>query len=313
MLVGAILRVREQPRWRRSIIAFAVLVVIPLLLLHLITGGRFLRPFPGTSSNEANDDFDKFRSYGLVTIATAGYDATYLVDSARKAGQWQGRIFVISDGISVAPQECAVIRVKPPADSLYAVAFKTQLLDLVSHEQYPGIKRLIYLDCDMIVNAPISNFLRAFGEWDERSGCDIYMVRERWYTKSDWNSGTILIDRETSALMLKKWEVMIQENHDIILAQNKYSKDQWALMQLTDNYNVCALPGGHITFVADFWSKNVAPFFTKLGLTKPATFMHYTSAKNEKSAPHFKTKISAEELQRTAAEYSTSRQNLLRS
>ena len=66
-----------------------------------------------------------------------------------------------------------------PEDSLYAVAYKTQLLDLVSPKQFLGIDRLVYLDCDMALNAPVVHFLKAFGSWDHRSGCSIYMVRER--------------------------------------------------------------------------------------------------------------------------------------
>jgi hypothetical protein len=113
------------------------------------------------------------------------------------------------------------------------------------------------------------------------------------------------MDREFSAAMLQKWEDMITENHDLILAQNTYSKDQWALMQLVEDYKVCALPEGQVTFVADLWGR-LTTVLTSLGLGRPATFVHYTSAKNDASAPHFKTKMSREELKEAAAADETS-------
>ena len=74
------------------------------------------------------------------------------------------------------------------------------------------------------------------------------------------------MDREFSAAMLQKWEDMITENHDLILAQNTYSKDQWALMQLVEDYKVCALPEGQVTFVADLWGR-LTTVLTSLGFS----------------------------------------------
>ena len=109
-----------------------------------------------------------------------------------------------------------------------------------------------------------------------------------------------MIDRAESAFMLNKWEDLIVKNHDEILAQNTYSKDQWALTKLADEFPICALPKGQVAFVADLWGRFSIKLM-HLGLAKPATFVHYTSAKNEPSAPHFKTPMTRDEMQAAAA------------
>ena len=173
-------RMRDLPPAVRMGTFLCAMVMVPLLALQAFSGGRFIRYYAGGSGA----GYDDYHGVALVTIATGGYDASYLVKSARTTGQWKGRFFVISDGSSPTPDECHVINVKPPADSLYAVAFKAQLLNLISLKMFPAISRLVYLDCDMLLNAPVVNFLQAFGSWDTRAGCSIYMVRERCATLS---------------------------------------------------------------------------------------------------------------------------------
>lgn len=175
MIARTVKRMKDLPPAVRMGTILCAMVMAPLLILQIFSGGRFIRYNAGGSAAGDND----YNGVALVTIATGGYDASALVQSARTKGQWRGRFFVISDGSSPTPDECHVIHVKPPADSLYAVAFKAQLLDLISLKSFPAISRLVYLDCDMLLNAPVVDFLQAFGSWDTHADCAIYMVRER--------------------------------------------------------------------------------------------------------------------------------------
>ena len=210
---------------------------------------------------------ERSKCTALVTIATNGYDASWLVRTARSRGNWKDPIFVVGDDTSERPEGSTYIKVDRPRDSLMAVAIKAQLLDLID----PSIRRFLYLDADMAINRPVHFFLDAIRTWDP--GCSAYMIRERWYTKSLWNSGTIMLDRIHSKKLLDDWYTLIEKNHDTILSQKKYSKDQWALMQLLPRYQVCRLPD-QVGFMADWWTVHI------LGHHR-STFTHWTSAKNE--------------------------------
>lgn len=180
LIARAVVRLRKLPAALRSAVVILVCCVVPAVLFALGRSlGESRAAAAGAGSAALDKEWEQYRNFALITIATAGYDASYLVHSARTTGQWRGRIFVVTDGSSPVPDDCYAIRVPVPEDSLYAVAYKTQLLDLVSPKQFLGIDRLVYLDCDMALNAPVVHFLKAFGSWDHRSGCSIYMVRER--------------------------------------------------------------------------------------------------------------------------------------
>ena len=228
---------------------------------------------------------------GIITIATNGYSATYLLNTARTRGDVNGDIFVVSDTVRGEIEHAGrkgytfMIPVDRPRDSLHAVVLKTQLFDLVDAYIAPDkvprdIDRLLYLDADIRINSSIEDYLRKIGEWNP--ACDMYIQRERFYTKSEWNTGTMLLDRVHSARMLLEWHDLILENRDLILSQSSFSKDQWAMMALlrlksedgTAKYQVCALPN-EVSFVADWFTHNV------LGDDK-TTLTHWTSAKDER-------------------------------
>ena len=211
----------------------------------------------------------------IVTIATRGYSAQHLVNTIQSNGEWEGDIVVISDTASILPAR--VIVVPTPSDSLWAVDLKTQLFMLSETSSRDDIstftQRLLYLDADMAANSRVQEYLDKV-VWDP--SCSIYMVKERWYAKSQYNSGTMLLDRTHSQDMLSAWHTLIEEHHDAILSQKLYSKDQWALMELLngDQYKICPLPSGGVSFAADFlthwlWGDN------------KTTFTHWTSAKKE--------------------------------
>jgi len=216
---------------------------------------------------------------GIVTVATNGYDASFLLNTTITKGKFDGPIYIISDTNEFSnppPMRVKVVLVATPADSLFAVDMKSRVFQLIenataSKSEQP--ERLLYLDADMGVNLPIYNTFLSTIDWRNNSDCSVYILRERWYTKSLWNTGTMLLDRYHSADFLKAWHQLIKDNHDLILSQDRYSKDQWALMQLLDQgkFKVCPLPD-QVSFVADFFSHHIWG-------DESTTFTHWTSAK----------------------------------
>ena len=248
--------------WTRIVVAVSVLLTGTILLLR-----DFGSLGAATKEGILQEVVQKSQCTALVTIATNTYDASWLVKTARSHGKWKAPIYVVGDDTAPRPDEATYIKIERPRDSLMAVALKAQLLELIDS----SIRRFLYLDADMAVNDRLHHFLDAFGTWDPK--CDTYMIGERWYTKSLWNSGTIMLDRINSKDMLDECHKLIEDNHDEILAQNKYSKDQWALMRLLNKYTVCRLPD-QVGFMADWWTVH---FFGH----HRSTFSHWTSSKNE--------------------------------
>jgi hypothetical protein len=236
-------------------------------------------PIVGPSSFQFSSQATRYSHprTGLVTIATNGYDASFLVKTAISHGNFDGPIYVIAD--KEAPEGSKTVRVGTPEDALLAVDMKARVFSII--EDYMQTKdiqhsipqRLLYVDADVGVNSPIDDNFLSFIDWQDNSQCDVYMLRERWYTQSTWNTGTMLLDRDHSAAFLTSWHRLIQDNHDIIMDQHQYAKDQWALMKLLEEgvFNVCPLPD-QVSFVADFYTRHFRG-------TDHTTFTHWTSAK----------------------------------
>ena len=230
----------------------------------------------------------RIKETSIVTIATGGYDASFLTTTTRIQGRFQGLVFVISDDPNYfkrAEIEATVVHVDIPRDSLDAVSLKTQLFDII-HSSSVEIEdsevvtvgdSLLYLDADIQVNSRIDEFLGKIEPWDP--SCSIYAVPERWYAASTWNTGTMLLDRVYSSELLMEWHRLITDNHDFIRKGQKiYSKDQWALMKLLEDkhdtrFKVCPLPNA-VSFAADFMTRYVWGAYD-------STFTHFTSSKKE--------------------------------
>jgi len=75
------------------------------------------------------------------------------------------------------------------------------------------VQRVMYVDADVDVNAPLGPFFAAVGEWDP--GCSAYMFRERWYAKSAFNGGAMLVDRHHSAAWLAAWKAALQDHPEV--------------------------------------------------------------------------------------------------
>ena len=137
------------------------------------------------------------RNVGLITIATNGYNASYLVKTARSrrnGGDFSGPFFLISDGdvSKTLESQVSLIEIPSPQDSLSAVALKPlvfRLVDQLLNELNANknttqtlslnqVDQLFFLDADMRVNTPINALLDKVGEWDPR--CSVYLPRERW-------------------------------------------------------------------------------------------------------------------------------------
>ena len=222
--------------------------------------------------------YDDKNQISVATIATNGYDPSYLVKTIRQNGLFDGPVYVLSDTHS-SPSNSTLVQVQPPSDSLSAVQLKTRVFDILW--SLPS-EYVLYLDADMGVNAPLDPFFQRIGQYDE--GCSIYLLRERYYAKSKWNTGTMLLHREHSAELLREWDYMISANHDLIRSQKKFSKDQYGLMKVLEDpkYKVCELPN-EVSFAADF-------FTHYLWGEHGTTFTHWTSAKRT-SGHNFKASV----------------------
>lgn len=207
------------------------------------------------------------------------------MNSARARGHFRGDVFVVSDNEAYEREiDATVVSVEKPKDSLSAVSLKTVLFDMVDSATFDGehseLKTmsyiLLYLDADIQVNSRIDDFLYQIESFNP--SCSAYMIHERWYAASTWNTGTMLLDRVHSSAFLREWNNLITEHHDYIRKQNLYSKDQWALMKLLEEqghkYKVCELPNNAVSFAADFVTRY---FWGAFG----TTFTHFTSAKRE--------------------------------
>lgn len=96
-------------------------------------------------------------------------------------------------------QDATYIKVPSTRTRIAAKKYKTRVFELTQ------AKRVLYLDADMLVNHPLDAFLVSIGPWNP--SCDAYMFAERWYTASDFNSGTIYLDSERSKALLDDWLV----------------------------------------------------------------------------------------------------------
>ena len=128
-----------------------------------------------------------------------------------------------------------------------------------------GPQRLLYLDADTTMNAPLAPLLSAVGAWDPT--CSAYLFRERWYAKSLFNGGALLLDRDYSASWLQAWRHELQQHPE-------FPRDQLALSLAHHKHpelTVCALPASGVSFGADW--------LTRLRGARATTLTHWTSAK----------------------------------
>lgn len=248
---------------RRAFVAAGVLCMGVSFLLFF----EPLLSMPSQSMDEIMLLDERASNIGIVTIATNGFDAIRLVKTIRENGKFKGDVFVLGDDCSERPKDATYIKVPQPDGRQGAKHLKQEVFELT------GAQRLLYMDADMVVNKPLDDFFAAIGPWDP--SCSAYMFKERWYTASDFNAGTDLLDKVHSAEWMAAWKADIE-------AHPEYNRDQFALRDImaTGKYQLCPLPP-EITFVADLFSR-----YSLRGIHSK-TFTHWTSAKEEKKPePH---------------------------
>lgn len=258
------------------VVRYLALGLVLVVSSFVITSrGAFAGVF-GQDIDKLIEDTKLEKEVSLFTIALNGFNAADVVRSARSAkrGRFNGGIYIVGDQCVPAPdpKDATLIDVGNHIKDgrQFAKHFKQQLFDLVPAH----VERAFYLDADMKINKPLHLFFAEIGPWDPE--CSAYMFKERWYTKSEFNAGTIYLDRTYSKDFLAAWKAQIE-------AHPEYGRDQFALMDImhdSDRFKICPMPP-EITFVADWVSRH------SLRGIHSTTFTHWTSYKPTPAECHF--------------------------
>ena len=217
----------------------------------------------------------------IVTIATNGFSADKLVNSLRKKGQFDGEIFVVGDKCTPASSKATYLEIDVftpsggPGNAARQSAkhLKQRLFEILATARPEGVpQQLLYLDADMEANAPVQALLSRLGTWDP--SCSAYMFPERWYAKSRFNGGTMLIDAGYSKGLLDAWKAKLEDHPE-------FPRDQLALSlvlaQSTEaEFRICRFPQGGVSFAADA--------ATAIRGVRATTFTHWTSQKARQSS-----------------------------
>lgn len=193
------------------IIGTTAMLTLFILLIHMF----FLQQEVSVSMSLVKTKYEPSLipaiNIGLVTIATNGYNASWLVETALIKGLFEGHIFIVSDAetqyyyretdniikdnrINISTDRKVIERLSPsyikvdrPIDSLAATSLKSKVFELISQhdKKYkkipPEINRLLYCDADMAVNRDMRDFVSQLTHWDP--SCSIYLTRERLRTQ----------------------------------------------------------------------------------------------------------------------------------
>jgi hypothetical protein len=240
----------------------------------------------------------QFKLDAIVTVAMCGFNANEMVESVRKAGEWKGPIYVITDTPDAENKElCTPVDVrghhpdflnqeefeaykqgiKSQNPSLYSKWHKTQIFRLLPKT----INTVLFIDADMMAQQPLAkSWLPSLAKMDPN--CDYGAYHERFYTKLPFISkvnksnignvfgGMSLQKRKESASLMKEWSRRMTHAPFMSRDQGKLT-----LSIQTTEPNICWLPSHwwHLHNQADqmdrIWFK----------LVGEATFLHLASAK----------------------------------
>jgi hypothetical protein len=229
-----------------------------------------------------------------------GFNANEMVESVRKAGEWKGPVYVITDNPDAENKElCTPVDVRGHHPdflsqeefedykkgitsfnpSLYSKWHKTQIFQLLPKT----INTVLFIDADMMAQQPLAkSWLPSLAKIIDDPNCDYGAYHERFYTKlpiisqvSKINVGKVfggisLQKRKESAPLMKEWSRLM--THAPFM-----SRDQGKLTQSINGTEakICWLPSHwwHLHNQADqmdrIWFK----------LVGEAAFLHLASAK----------------------------------
>jgi hypothetical protein len=224
-----------------------------------------------SSSSNGNGDFESLAVVYIVMGAYARSEAVMrALASLRGPGQWAGRAFVITDAEAAGfPASFELVRVAPASSVNDIKALKGQILDLLP----ASVGTVLYLDCDIFLDAPLADFLAAatlaklapawagaFADAGNHltglcAGCDT------------WHTGVLLVARSAqAAACLHAWAQRV--------ATVPGTTDQEAFDWLVGNSQTCRsvrqLPKGDLLFLKDYLRLAVAPW-------RHYTFIHVTA------------------------------------
>jgi hypothetical protein len=242
----------------------------------------------------------QFKLDAIVTVAMCGFNANEMVESVRKAGEWKGPIYVITDTPDAENKElCTPVDVRGHHPdflnqeefeaykkgierlnpSLYSKWHKTQIFQLLPKT----INTALFIDADMMARQPLAkSWLPSLAKIIGDPNCDYGAYHERFYTKLPIISqgerknvgkvfgGMSLQKRKESAPLMKEWSRLM--THAPFL-----NRDQGKLTQSIEatEPNICWLPSHwlHLHNQADQMDRI---WFKLIG---EATFLHLASAK----------------------------------
>lgn len=166
-------------------------------------------------------------SITIATVALRGYSAKPLLEGLRGAGEWTGRVLVITDDLNAArtleddyQAEVVPVKLSAAATALDAKLYKTTVL---SHLRAVGLRHanattpvpspendsgVLFIDADIEVNGPILDFLRSSSVG--RLSCTAFFLPERFLYRLKrghrWNSGLFFARNSQSArVLLASW------------------------------------------------------------------------------------------------------------
>lgn len=152
------------------------------------------------------------------------------------------------------------------------------------------VQQILYLDSDIDVNGPIQPFISSIGkEWGKKQpenehDCNVYMFRERKYTRAAFSTVILLLDRYKSKSFLEKWGEVITQHPEFPrdhLALSLFLARDGQQEEITDTsqyrefrlVSICELPfEGGMSYGSDF--------VTQLRGSHATTFTHSSGHEN---------------------------------
>lgn len=226
----------------------------------------------GIVASQAPIDAIAFICMGAWTQTTILHNA---VASLRSTGGWRGPVYVLTDRSDGWPSlrdgyNVDVIHVDGGGSKLAIHSFKCKMFDVLPSE----VGRVLYMDADIIVSRPLTQFFNYLAEHAATHGDAQHMGFFRdsgghfWGFCNEcdyWHGGVMLATRTVSEPCLHVWCSAI--------ASGRFPADQPALDYISEHEPVCKgmfpMDSRYLMFMKDY----TAAF---LGPTK--TFSHVTAA-----------------------------------
>lgn len=178
-----------------------------------------------------------------------------------------------------------------PVD-IYSKWHKTQIFELIPQDD--NIHTVLFMDADLLAQRSLEdNWLPNIEHMLNNNrypnemvdDCELILYPERWYTTlpiigdnnlsltGKFNSGMMILNRESSRNILKRWG-------DLLVRPPFVSRDQGKLTQAIDEMDT------HVCFLPNRWAhiQNEADLIDRLWfkLAGKGTFLHIASAKKKK-------------------------------